>query len=113
MRDQRRPAGRCRSPVRLLGDPTVDDVAGAFADVDGVVTDAFVEAGDDGQLHRDLEVDVAGGVALEDDLDELTVQIVEVRVHVVQRRGPWTVDVEVRLGGLLEEQRGLLAASSG
>ena len=73
--------------VRLLGNPPVDDVASPVADVHRVVTDAFVEAGDHRELHGDLEVDVAGSVALEDHLDELAVQIVEVRVHVVQGCG--------------------------
>jgi hypothetical protein len=39
-----------------------------------VITDALVEAGDDGELHRHLEVDPSGSVALEDRLDELLLQ---------------------------------------
>ena len=72
--------------IGLIGEPPVDDVPGAIADVDGVIADALVEPGDDGELHRDLQIDVARGMTLEDHLDELAVEVVEVRVHVVQRR---------------------------
>ena len=36
-------------------------------------------------------------------------QIVEIRVHVVERGGTHTVEVEIGLGGLLEEHLGLIA----
>ena len=74
-----------------------------------MVTDAFVESGNDGQLHGDLQIDVASRMALEDDLDELSVQVVEIRIHVVQGSSARTVGVEVGLGSLLEEQRCLLS----
>ena len=41
----------------VLGHPAGDDEADPLADVHGVVADALVEAGDDGELHGDLEVD--------------------------------------------------------
>ncbi len=78
-------------------------------DVDRVVADALVEACDDCELHADLQVDPTGRVALEDGLDELTVQIVEVPVHVVQRRSTRLVADQVRLGGLLEQELRLSA----
>ncbi len=95
--------------VRTVGQPAVDDVAGPVPDVDRMVPDALVEPGDDRELDGDLQVDVPGGVALEDHLDELALQVVEVRVHVVQGRGADAVEVEVRLGGLLEQHLGLVA----
>ena len=48
-------------------------------------------------------------MALEDHLDELAVQIVEVRVHVVECSGTDPVEVEIGLGRLLEEHLGLIA----
>src|SRR6478735_7614207 len=85
--------GRVVSPLAealgalVLRQPTGDDELHPLADGDGVVADALVEAGDHGQLHGHLQVDPPGGVALEDGLDELLLQAVEVRVHVVDRRG--------------------------
>ena len=74
-----------------------------------MIADPLVEAGHHRELDRHLQVDVAGGVALEDDLDELTVEVVEVRVHVAQRCRAGAVEVEVRLGRLLEQRLGLVA----
>ena len=68
-----------------------------------MVTDALVEAGDDGQLHGHLQVDPPDGVALEDRLDELLLQAVEVRVHVVDRR---------RLGSVVVDEGSIAAVYS-
>ena len=38
----------------MLWQPAGDEVENALADIDGVVADALVEAGDHGQLHRYL-----------------------------------------------------------
>ena len=61
----------------MLGHPAGDHVAHPLADVDGVVTDAFVEASDDRKLNRDLDVDGARRVAFEDLLDELAMQLID------------------------------------
>ena len=87
----------------MLGDPAGDEEADPLADVDGVVADALVEAGDDRQLHGDLQLDLLGGVAGEDRLDELALQVVEVAVHVGEGGGARRIVGEVGLGGLLEQ----------
>ena len=66
-----------------------------------MIAEPLVEAGDDGQLDGDLQVDGAGGVALEDLCDELAVHVVEAGVHVGEGRRSHAVDGEVRLGRLL------------
>ena len=98
-------------PLRavVLGQPPGDDEPHALADVDGVVADALVEAGDHGQLHGHLQVDATGGVALEDRLHELLLQAVEVRVHVVDRRRLGRVVLDERLDGRGVQLLGLLA----
>ncbi len=65
-----RPGPPCRSPRSasrapgaarrvVLGQPAGRDVQDPLADVDGMVAEAFVEAGHHRQLHGDLEVDLA------------------------------------------------------
>ena len=66
--------------------PAADDVLRAVTHVHGVIADPLVEPGHHRELDRHLQVDVAGGVTLEDDLDELPMEVVEVRVHVARAR---------------------------
>ena len=51
-----------------------------------MIPDALVEPGNHRQLHGDLQIDPSGRMALEDRLNELLLQVVEIRVHVVDRR---------------------------
>jgi hypothetical protein len=60
----------------VLGQPAGDDESHTLAHVDSVITDPFVEARYDGQLHSDLQIDPAGSVTFEDRLDELLLQAV-------------------------------------
>ena len=61
-------------------------VRNAFGDRDGVVADAFVEAGQHGELHGGRQVDAVRSV--EDGGDELALEVIEEVVHVGDRRGP-------------------------
>src|SRR5262245_40052779 len=70
----------------VLGKHTGGDEPDAVGDVDRVVAEALVEAGDDRELDGHLEIDRAAGVALEDLRDELAVDVVEQTVHVGERR---------------------------
>ncbi len=71
----------------MLWQPAGDDVANPVTDVHGVVTDAFIEPGNNRKLHGHLEVDAPGIVTLKDHLDELDLQAVKHVIHVVKGGG--------------------------
>ena len=96
--------------VRVVArQPARDHVAHSLADVHAVIADPLVEPSDQRELHGHLQLDLLGGVALEDLSDEVDLQPVEDVVHVVERGGERHVGVDVRVDREAEELRRLLA----
>lgn len=71
----------------MLGLPTSENKTSALTNIYRVVADSLVEARDDRHLYRDLKVDCLAGMAFEDLLNELAVQAIKVRIHIIDCGG--------------------------
>ena len=71
----------------MLRDPPGQQEARPLTHVHRMIADALIEARHHSKLNCDLQVDLFARVTLENFLNELPLQSVEERVHVIDRGG--------------------------